>query len=218
MTPVADEVRVGGLSRARLSGCRSSRRSGRAASASPSSSTERRGGRCPAAAVVEAGLAVGLELDRARARELARALRRHRARDTARPGARPARAFARLARARVSSERASARPTAGDVLDERDASGAPRRRAALPSRVHARSSTGAPAIFSCSTTSLATGSTSRRHERRCRASSREAVRADADRVGTRVERRARCRYLASRGFSEESLESLVADLESGAVG
>ncbi len=148
---------VGGLSRARLSGCRSSRRSARATGASPSSSTARPGGRCPARRSLEAGLAVGLELDRERARALGRALRRHRARDTA------VRTLARREHSRASLatrlERAGVR--AGDV----DATCSTRPRAqgsstthALPCRGHVRSSRGAPAIFSCSTTWLATGS------------------------------------------------------------
>ena len=169
----------------------------------------------PAEAALAAGLTVGLELDRARARELSRALRRHRARVTA------VRALARREHSRSSLElrleRAGVRPAdRGEVLESATRAGLLDDTRFAESRVRALVDRGAGDLLVLDDLS--------RHgvdEQTARAAlsgvEREAVRATRI-VSARGSSPRTLRYLASRGFSEESLESLVADLESGGVG
>lgn len=169
----------------------------------------------PPAAAAEAGLAVGLELDRGAARALGRALRRHRARDTA------VRALARRDHSRatlaVRLERAGVRPgDRDDVL-----AGAARaglvddgRFAEARARQLAERSAGDELVL---------------HDLARHGIDDETARAAVSMLEPEATRASRLvsargssirtlRYLASRGFSEESLEALVADLESGALG
>jgi SOS response regulatory protein OraA/RecX len=169
----------------------------------------------PPAAVLEADLAVGTELDRARARALARVVRRKRAEGVA------LRALARHDRSRASLDARLARagvaaPERADVLTRAERSGLvdDARFAATRARQLAERGAGDLLVLADLT-----------RQGIDEHLAREAVAtldAEVDRVAEIVGRRGASpqtlRYLASRGFAEESLEALVADIESRALG
>ena len=169
----------------------------------------------PLAAAAEARLAVGCELDRERARALGRALRRERARDTA------VRAVARRDHSRASLdarlERAGVRPG-----DRRDTVAAAVRAGLVDDARFAESR--AESLASRGSGDLLVLDDLMRHgidEHTARAAveSLEPERVRAARLAAaRGPSLRTLRYLASRGFSEEALEGLVAELESGALG
>ena len=169
----------------------------------------------PVAAAVEARLTVGCELDRERARALGRALRRARARDTA------VRAVARRDHSRASLEarleRAGVRPRdRGDTVTAAVRAGLVDDARFAESRAQSLASRGGGDLLVLDDLV--------RHgidERTARAAveSLEPERVRAARLATaRGVSPRTLRYLASRGFSEEALEGLVAELESGALG
>jgi regulatory protein len=169
----------------------------------------------PVGAVTEAGLGVGLELDRERARALGRAVRRQRARDTA------VRALARREHSRASL--ASRLDRAGVHADDRDAAVETAVRSgwvddARFAEARARTLAARDAGDGLVLDDL------RRHgvaEETARAAL-ETLEAERDRAARAVAARGASlrtlRHLAARGFSEESLEPLVADLEGRALG
>lgn len=168
----------------------------------------------PAAVVVEAGLAVGRQLDRTQARSLARARRHHRAEQVA-VGALARREHSRaslglrLERAGVAEAIRDAvldRAERGGLVD--DARFADRRAGQLADR-------GAGNLLVLDDLL--------RHgvdEATARAAVAGLV-PEAERAAAIVERRGKSvrtlRYLGSRGFSEESVEPLIADLRGGAL-
>lgn len=165
----------------------------------------------PVDAVVEAGLAAGIELDRLRARKLARAVRRHRAEGLA------LRTLARRTHSRASLdarlERAGVRPDVREAVLER----AERARLVDDSRF-AEQRAGLLAARGNGDTMILDDL-----ERYGVAAEvgREAVAAlepEHDRAARIVAARGAslrtARYLASRGFSEELVAELVADAES----
>jgi SOS response regulatory protein OraA/RecX len=168
-----------------------------------------------AAAVLEAGLAPGAELDRAAARTLARALRRRRAeavalRALARHDRSRASLDARLARAHVTAaDRAEvlARVERAGLVDDG-------RFAATRARQLAERGAGDVLVLA----------DLERHgvDERIARDAVAALDQEAARAATIVARRGATpktlRYLASRGFSEDSLEALVADIETRALG
>jgi regulatory protein len=169
----------------------------------------------PAAVAVEAGLTVGCDLDRGRVRRLARALRRHRAQQAA-LGALARREHSRATlesrleragigtRERVAAVDAASR--AGLVADGRFAE----------SRARALAARGAGDLLVLDDL-LRSGIDE--DVARAAVASLEPEEARASRiVATRGASVRTLRYLASRGFGEASLEPLVADLESRALG
>ncbi len=169
----------------------------------------------PVAVVVAAGLAVGAELDRCRARALARARRRHHAEQVA------VRALSRREHSRASLatrlEQAGVDDALRDEVLERAESGGlvdDERFAGHRARQLAERGAGDLLISD----DLARQGVDEAVARRVVGD----LPAEADRVAAIVERRGRSvrtlRHLASRGFSEESLEALVADIGSGALG
>ena len=169
----------------------------------------------PGAAAAEARLTVGCELDRERARTLGRALRRHRARDTAvRAGARRDHSQASL-EARL--ERAGVRPRErGDTLAAAERAGLVDDARFAASRAQALGARGSGDLLVLEDLE--------RHgidERAARAALEslepEPVRAAQIAAARGLSART-LRHLAARGFSEEALEGLVAELESRAVG
>ena len=169
----------------------------------------------PVAAAAEARLTVGCELDRERARTLGRALRRHRARDTAvRAGARRDHSRASL-EARL--ERAGVRPRErGDTLAAAERAGLVDDARFAASRAQALGARGSGDLLVLQDLE--------RHgidERAARAALEslepEPVRAAQIAAARGLSART-LRHLAARGFSEEALEGLVAELESRALG
>ena len=169
----------------------------------------------PVAAAAAARLTLGCELDRERARALGRALRRHRAHEAAvsavsrREHSRAtlaARLERRGVRAEDRAETVEAAARAGLVDDARFAE---TRARSLASR-----SAGNLLVLDDLGRSGIDESTARAT---VEALEPEHVRA-ARIVAARGLSARTVRYLAARGFTEESLEALVADLESGAVG
>lgn len=169
----------------------------------------------PIAAVAEAGLVAGQELDRDRARTLGRALRRHRARETA------VRVLARREHSRASLaarlDRAGVR--AGDRNDAIEkAAGA----GWVDDERFARSR--AAALAARGAGDRVVLQDLRRHgiDQETARAALATIEPESDRVSSAIAARGASlrtlRYLAARGFSEESLEPLVADLESRAVG
>ena len=169
----------------------------------------------PADAVLEAGLAVGLELDRPSARALARALRRRRAEDLA------VRALARHDRSRASLDARLARARVpavdrADVLARAERTGLVDdvRFAATRARQLAERGAGDQLVLADLD----------RHgvDERVAREAVEALEPEADRmvriVAIRGATARTLRYLASRGFGEEALEGLVAEVESRALG
>ncbi len=169
----------------------------------------------PVAAAAEARLTVGCELDRERARALGRALRRARARDTA------VRAVARRDHSRASLEARLER--AGVRARDRGDTVAAAVRAGLVDDARF-AVTRAQSLAARGSGDLLVLDDLVRHgidERTARTAveSLEPERVRAARLAAARGLSLRTlRYLASRGFSEEALEGLVAELESGALG
>jgi regulatory protein len=168
----------------------------------------------PAIAVVEAGLSVGLPLERAQARVLARALRRDRAESVT------VRALARRDRSRAELEQRLVRAGVREV--DRQATLDRAARVGLVddgrfARARARSLAARGA-----------GDALIREELGRHGVADDAGRAAVSELEPEVTRAARIvdergrtartlRYLASRGFGEESLDGLVAELENRAL-
>jgi SOS response regulatory protein OraA/RecX len=169
----------------------------------------------PAGVAARAGLTPGCELDRARARRLGRALRRHRAEQAA------LRALSR--REHSQATLAGRLERAGVRARERDATVTAALRAGLvddvrfaESRARALAARGAGDLLvlddlrrSGVDETAARDAVAALEPEAARASRIVAAR------GTTVQT---LRYLASRGFGEEALEPLVAELESRALG
>ena len=168
----------------------------------------------PVAAAVEAGLEVGLELDRARARTLGRVLRRHRAQDIA------LRALSRRDHSRSSLEaRLERASVAGsdrrEVLDRAERAGLvdDTRFAEARARLLAERGAGDLLVLDDLVRHGVDDAIAR-----ARLASLEPEWARASRiVASRGLSLRTVRYLASRGFTEDTLEPLVADVESRAV-
>ena len=169
----------------------------------------------PVAAAAEAGLAVGLELDRERARALARALRRRRAQDVA------VRALARRDHSRSSLEARLVRASVPaddrrDVLEQAERSGLVDDVRFAEQRARRLAERGAGDLLVLD--DLA------RHgiEEPVARQAVSVLEPESERAARIVEARevsARTvRHLASRGFSEETLEALIAEFESRALG
>lgn len=169
----------------------------------------------PVAVAAESRLTLGCELDRERARSIGRALRRHRARDAA------VRVVARRDHSRASLdarlERAGVRPRErGDAIDAATRAGLVDDARFAEARAKALADRGAGDL-------LVLGDLERNGVDDATAYAAlatlepEAVRASGI-VASRGATARTLRYLAARGFSEDSLEGLVADLESRALG
>lgn len=168
----------------------------------------------PVAAAVEAGLAVGVELDRERARRLARALRRRRAQSVA------VRALARRDHSRSSLEARLQR--AGvleadrrEVLDQVERSGLVDdvRFAEQRARHLAERGAGDLLVLDDLVRHGLAEPVARDALSVLEPESKRAARiVEARELSART-----IRHLAARGFSEETLETLIADFESGAV-
>jgi regulatory protein len=168
----------------------------------------------PVTVVVEAGLGVGLELDRPRARALARSRRRYRAEQVA------VRALSRREHSRASLdirlERAGVRDTVrAEVLERAESGGLVDDERFAERRARQLAERGAGDLLIVDDL-LRQGVDD--------AVAQAAVRglpAETNRATVIVERRGRSvrtlRYLASRGFTEDSLELLIADIGSGAL-
>jgi regulatory protein len=168
----------------------------------------------PVAAVVEARLTVGAQLDRERARALARALRRRRAQDVA------VRALARRDHSRASLEARLARariPAVDrrDVLDRAARSGLVDDVRFAEQRARRLAERGAGDLLVLDDLV--------RHgiDEPVARQALSALEPESERAARIVEARkvsARTiRHLASRGFSEETLEALIAEFESRAL-
>jgi len=169
----------------------------------------------PLSAVAEAGLVPGLELDRERARALGRALRGQRARDTA------VRALARREHSRASLasrlDRAGVRAADRDATIETAVRGGwvdDTRFAEARARTLAARDAGDLLVLDDLCRHGVAEETARAALATLEAERDRAVRAVAGR-GASLRT---LRYLAARGFSEESLEPLVADLEGRSLG
>ncbi|HKY23774.1 MAG TPA: RecX family transcriptional regulator [Gaiella sp.] len=169
----------------------------------------------PLSAAAEAGLVVGLELDRERARTLGRALRRQRAREAA------VRALSRREHSQASL--AARLDRAGVRAQDRDA--------VLETAVRAGWVDDARFAETRARTLVTSGAGDRlvlddlrRHgvDDETAQAVLETIEPEHARVSRAVEARGvslrTLRYLAARGFSEESLEPLVAELETRALG
>ena len=169
----------------------------------------------PVSAAAEARLTVGCELDRERARALARALRRHRARDVA------VRAVARREHSRASLdarlERSGIRPSErAEAVDAASRAGLVDDRRFAEARAHQLAARGAGDLLVLD--DLERNGVDDVTARAVLAMLEpESVRASRIVAGRGASART-LRYLASRGYSEEAVESLVADLESRALG
>jgi len=168
----------------------------------------------PVAVVVEAGLGLGLELDRPRARALARARRAHHGAQVA------LRALARREHSRASLDIRLEGAGVGDtvraeVLERAERSGLvdDERFAERRARQLAERGAGDLLIVDDLVRQGVDDSVARAAVR--------CLPVEANRAAAVVERRGRSartlRYLAARGFSEDSLEALIADLGSGAL-
>jgi regulatory protein len=168
-----------------------------------------------AEAVLEAGLAVGMELDRPSARALARTLRRRRAEDVA------VRALARHDRTRASLEARLARarvPAAdrADVLARAERTGLVDDARFAAARARQLADRGAGDLL------VLTDLDRHGVDERVAREAVDTLEPEADRAARIVAARGATsrtlRHLASRGFGEEALEALVAELETGALG
>ena len=167
-----------------------------------------------AAVVVEAGLGVGLELHRPRARALARARRRHQGEKVA------VRALSRREHSRASLDTRLERAGVGDtvraeVLERAVSGGLVDDERFAEHRARHLAERGAGDL-------LIVGDLVRQGvDEGVARTAVGGLSAEAERAAAIVERRGRSartlRYLASRGFSEDSLESLIADIRSGAL-
>ena len=167
----------------------------------------------PVAAAAEAGLAVGVELDRARS--LARALRRRRAQDVA------VRALARHDHSRSSLEARLVRASVPaddrqDVLEQAERSGLVDDARFAEQRARRLAERGAGDLLVLD--DLARHGIDEPVARQAVSvlepeSERAARIVEAREVSART-----VRHLASRGFSEETLEAVIADFESRALG
>jgi SOS response regulatory protein OraA/RecX len=169
----------------------------------------------PAAAVLEAGLAPGAELDRATARTLARALRRGRAEAVA------LRALLRADRSRASLDArlagAHVAPAdRADVLARAERTGLvdDARFAGIRARRLAERGAGDALVLADLERHGVDESTARETVAALVPEARRA----ADVVARDGATPKTLRWLASRGFAEDSLEALVADIESRALG
>jgi regulatory protein len=168
----------------------------------------------PVAAVVEARLTVGVQLDRERARALARALRRCRAQDVA------VRALARRDHSRASLEARLARARIPaverrDVLDRAERSGLVDDVRFAEQRARRLAERGAGDLLVLD--DLVRHGIDEPVARQA-LSALEPESERAARIAEAREASARTiRQLASRGFSEETLEALIAEFESRAL-
>ena len=169
----------------------------------------------PVDVVVEARLGVGLDLDRHRARALARALRHHRAEQVA------LRALARREYSRAALDERLARigvPDADrrEVIERAEGAGLVDDMRFAEGRAQQLAERGAGDL-------LVLDDLARQgiREETARAAT-AALEPEAERAARIVEARgasaSTVRYLASRGFSEEALEPVIAEVESGALG
>lgn len=168
----------------------------------------------PADAIVEAGLGVGRVLDRERIRALARARRRLRAEEVA------VRALARREHSRASLDARLARAGVSaqarrDVLERGERSGLvdDARYAERRARHLADRGAGDRLVVDDLARHGITGDVARDAVARLEPEAERAARIMAVRgANSRT-----IRYLASRGFAEESVEALIAEVEGGAV-
>jgi regulatory protein len=169
----------------------------------------------PVDAVVDAGLGVGLVLDRARAVALARARRRSRAEDVA------VRALARREHSRTTLDARLARAGVGATVRRETVERAERRglvddgRFAVQRAQHLAARGAGDALVR---DDLARQGIDEPVARSIVAE----LEPEAERAARIVAARGRSprtiRYLASKGFSEETLEPLIAEIENGALG
>lgn len=168
----------------------------------------------PAAAVVEVGLGPGVDLDRTRARALARVLRRLRAERTA------VRAVARRDHTRASLDRRLHQAGVGDVVRGEVLERAERAGLVDDTRFAERR---AALLADRGAGDLLVLDDLERHgvEESLARATVAALAPEAERAARIVECRGRSprivRYLAGRGFSEETLEPLIAEIEGGAL-
>jgi regulatory protein len=168
----------------------------------------------PVAVVAAAGLGVGLELDRPRVRALARARRRHRAEQIA------VRALSRHEHSRASLdlrlERAGVDGVLrAEVLERAESGGLVDDERFTQHRARHLAERGAGNRL------IVDDLVSHGVEEEVARSAVGDLPAEAERAAAIVERRGgsvrTLRYLASRGFSEDTLEPFIADLGSGAL-
>ncbi len=168
----------------------------------------------PVAVVVEAGLGVGLELDRPRARALARARRRHQGEQIA------VRALSRREHSRASLDTRLERAGVGDtaraeVLQRAERGGLVDDERFAERRARHLAERGAGDLL------IVDDLVRQGVDEGVARTAVGDLSAEPERAAAIVERRGRSartlRYLASRGFSEDSLEPLIADIRSGAL-
>lgn len=166
------------------------------------------------AVVVEAGLGVGLELDRPRARALARARRRHQGEQIA------VRALSRREHSRASLDTRLERAGVGDtvraeVLQRAESGGLVDDERFAERRARQLAERGAGDLL------IVDDLVGHGVDEAVARTAVGDLPTEAARAAAIVERRGRSartlRYLASRGFSEDSLEPLIADIRSGAL-
>ena len=166
------------------------------------------------AVVVEAGLGVGLELDRPRARALARARRRHHGEQVA------LRALSRREHSRASLDLRLERAGVGDtvraeVLQRAERGGLVDDERFAERRARHLAERGAGDLL------IVDDLVRQGVDEGVARTAVGDLSAEPERAAAIVERRGRSartlRYLASRGFSEDSLEPLIADIRSGAL-
>ena len=166
------------------------------------------------AVVVEAGLGVGLELDRPRARALARARRRHRAEQVA------VRALSRREHSRRSLDMRLERAGVGDtvradVLQRAERGGLVDDQRFAERRARQLAERGAGDLL------IVEDLVRQGLDEAVARTALSDLQTEAERASAIVERRGRSartlRYLAARGFSDDSLEPLIADIGSGAL-
>src|SRR6188472_3568858 len=166
------------------------------------------------AVVVEAGLGVGLELDRPRARALARAQRRHHGEQVA------LRALSRREHSRASLDMRLERAGVGDtvraeVLQRAESGGLVDDARFAERRARQLAERGAGDL------SIVDDLVRQGIDEAVARTAVSKLANEAERAAAVVERRGRSartlRYLASRGFAEDSLEPLISDIWSGAL-
>jgi regulatory protein len=168
----------------------------------------------PTAAVVEAGLAVGTQLDRERARILVRALRRHRASEVT------VRALSRRDRSRAELEQRLAQ--AGVRADEREETLERAVRAGLVDDARFAAARARTLAERGAGDRLVLHDLARLGvEERIARAALSGLEPEAERAARILGARGRSvrtlRYLASRGFDPESLDDVIAELENGAL-